>query len=75
MSYETTLRGKWMFDGAKDLGDMIDRCLDMANDLQEMRKAGVELAGEVEDDYAHLETVDKAVAKKFEMHEEPEYEE
>jgi hypothetical protein len=67
MSYETTVRGKWLFDGAKDIGDMIDRCLDMANDLQEMRKAGIKLVGEIEDDYAHLETDDKAVAKKFEM--------
>lgn len=67
MSYETTVRGKWMFDGAKDIGDMIDRCLDMANDLQEMRKTGVELIGEVEDDYAMLMTEDEEVAKRFEM--------
>lgn len=67
MSYETTVRGKWLFDGSKDLGDMIDRCLDMANDLQEMRKAGVELVGEVGDDYATLMTEDGEVAKKFEM--------
>jgi len=67
MSYETTVRGKWLFDGSKDMGDMIDRCLDMANDLQEMRKAGVELAGVVEDDYAMLVTEDSEVAKRFEM--------
>lgn len=64
-----------MFDGSKSLLDMIDKCWDMANELQEMHKAGVKLTGEVEDDYAFLETENGEVAKKFGMHEEPEHEE
>lgn len=67
MRYETIMRGKWMFDGSKSLLDMIDRCWDMANELQEMHKAGVKLTGEVGDDYAFLETEDGEVAKKFGM--------
>lgn len=67
MSYQTTVRGKWMFDGAKSLSDMIDRCLDQANQLQEMKKAGIQLQDEVADDYAFLTTDDPKVAKQFEM--------
>lgn len=70
MIYETLIRGKGLFDGSKTLLDMVDKCWDMADQLKEMHKAGIELTGEVEDDYAFLETEDGEVAKKFGMENE-----
>lgn len=69
MRYETIVRGKWMFDGCKDLSEMVDACLDMANELASMKKAGIKLVGEVGDDYAFLETENEKVAKEFGMNE------
>jgi len=73
--YETLWRNKWLTSEAKTIDDMIASLRAAADDLDEMRKAGVTLEdnGGVGDDYATLVTTDPEVAKKFRMEEEREY--
>ena len=67
VTYETVVRGKWMFDGCKTVGEMAERAEKFAAGLREMAADGVTLRGEVEDDYAFLITQDEAAATKHEM--------
>jgi phage I-like protein len=69
MTYETIIRGKGLFDGCSTMSSMIDACLDLANELSSMKKKGVELDHEIEDDYAFLTTDSEEVAKEFGMNE------
>lgn len=48
------LRGKWMFDGAKTLEEVITRLEEQIDTIKELKKDGWELIGPVEDDYGFL---------------------
>ncbi len=73
--YEALWRNKWLTSEAKTIDEMIESLRAAADQLDEMRKAGVSLEdnGGVGDDYATLVTTDPEVAKKFGMEEEREY--
>jgi hypothetical protein len=72
--YEMLWRNKWITSDAKTIDNMIDSLRAAAERLDEMRKAGVTLAGDgAGDDYAALVTTDPNVANKFGMEEEREY--
>jgi hypothetical protein len=73
--YETLWRNKWATSEAKTIDDMIESLRAAADQLDEMRKAGVALEdnGGIGDDYATLVSTDPEVAKKFGMEEEREY--
>ena len=60
--FETTWRAKWLADGAKTIEEMAEALESEAARLRELAAAGVELADEVEDDYASLTTTDADVA-------------
>lgn len=65
--FETTWRAKWLADGAKTIEEMAETLESEAARLRELAAAGVELADDVEDDYASLTTVDPEVAAKYEF--------
>src|SRR5262249_13164683 len=71
--YTTTWRNKWLTANAESIEDMIASLRAAADELEEMRKAGVYLDdnGSVADDYALLVTHDHTVAKRFGMDTEP----
>lgn len=73
--YVTTWRNKWLTAEAKSIEDMISMLRAAADDLDQMRKAGVNLDdnGGVGDDYAHLVTTDAKVAEKYGLIDESEY--
>jgi hypothetical protein len=73
--YETLWRSKWLTAEAKTIDDMIHLLRSAADQLDEMRKAGVTLEddGGIGDDYATLTTTDPNVANKIGMEEEREY--
>lgn len=48
------VRGKWLFDGAQSIDDMIDRLLDEVERLRRFKRAGYRLVGEVRDDHGAL---------------------
>jgi hypothetical protein len=74
-SYEMLWRNKWLTSEAKTIDEMIESLRAAADQLDEMRKAGVILddSREMADDYATLLTTDSNVAGKFGMEEEREY--
>ena len=59
------MRGKFVYDGAKSIDDMVDSLVDEINLLRKMKAAGISLREEVEDDYAFLTTNDPEVAREF----------
>jgi hypothetical protein len=65
--YTMTWRNKWLTAEAKSIEDMIAALRAAADELDEMRKAGVRLIddGGVVHDYAELETTDPEVAQRF----------
>jgi hypothetical protein len=63
--YWTTYRGKNIFDGSKNISEMIARLRESLADLQKMKTAGVELEEEVFDDDVTLTTDNAKVARKF----------
>jgi len=65
--FETTWRAKWLADGAKTIEQMAEALEAEAMHLRELAAAGVELADEVNDDYASLTTTDPDVAAKYEF--------
>jgi len=65
--FETTWRAKWLADGAKTIEQMAEALEAEAVHLRELAAAGVELADEVNDDYASLTTADPDVAAKYEF--------
>ncbi len=73
--YYLTWRNKFLTLGAQTIDDMIEGLESAAQELREMRSAGVVLDGGAEDDYAHFVTSDPAVAKRFGFEEEEELEE
>lgn len=54
-----------MADGAETLGEMTEKILDAAKELDEMRCAGIQLEGAVQNDYAFLVTEAPEVAERF----------
>src|SRR5262249_43974178 len=66
-TFETTWRAKWLADGAKTIEQMAEGLEKEAAHLRELAAAGVELADEVNDDYASLTTTDPDVAAKYEF--------
>jgi Uncharacterised nucleotidyltransferase len=73
--YERLWRNKWLTSEAKTIDDMIASLRAAADQLAEMRAAGVTLedGGGPGDDYATLVTTDPDVATRFGMEEEREY--
>jgi len=67
--YEYLWRNKWLTSHAKSLDDMIKGLTDAVKTLKEMKADGFVLEdnGGTEDDYAHLVTLDPAIAKKYEL--------
>jgi len=65
--FETTWRAKWLADGGKTIEQMAEALEAEAMHLRELAAAGVELADEVNDDYASLTTTDPDVAAKYEF--------
>jgi hypothetical protein len=73
--YEMLWRNKWLTAEAKTIDEMIASLRAAADQLAEMRQAGVTLddgTGQ-SDDYATLVTTDPEVAQRFGMEEEREY--
>lgn len=67
-TYETTIRGKWIYGGAKTFDEMIFVLQSEIKTLEEMRDAGCELNSQCAmDDYFMVTTDKKLVAKKFDM--------
>jgi hypothetical protein len=66
--FEMTWRAKWLADGSKTVEQMAEMLEAQATYLRELAAAGVELADEVDDDYASLTTTDPDVAAKYEFH-------
>lgn len=58
-------RSKWLTDDAETLSEMTEKLLGAAKELDEMRLAGIELEGPVQDDYGFLVTDDPEVAERF----------
>lgn len=57
MTYETIIRGKWMFDGCKTIDEMRDRLVEQVNFFTKLKEAGAEVTCEedgIVDDYAFL---------------------
>jgi len=73
VQYQTLWRNKYLTQDAKTIEDMIVALREAADQLEEMKKAGVVLvsdAGGMADDYANLATTDPEVARRFGMEEE-----
>jgi hypothetical protein len=69
-TYETTIRGKWIYGESSSFNEMIEQLLEQAKFLAELRDAGCELNAEgAADDYFFVTTKDKKVAGKFGMEE------
>lgn len=75
--YETTWRNKFLTMEAKSFDEMISMLQGAVDTLKEMREAGVQFdpEGGTGDDYVRLFTTDEALAKRFGLHEEPDYDE
>ena len=50
---ETTIRGKWMMDGAKTLSEAAAKLRATAERLEKLEKKGWQLSGRIGDDYGH----------------------
>ncbi len=65
MSYEGVWRAKGIAEEAATMDELIQRLEEEAEQLREMKAAGVKLSRPVEDDYAFLTTEDAKVAKRY----------
>lgn len=63
--YLGIVRGKFIFDGAKSIDDMVDSLVEEINNLRKMKTAGIRLKEEVDQDHANLITDDPEVAREF----------
>jgi len=70
MTYTAIIRGKWLMDGAKTLSAAAAKLEEFANFLRDMEAAGLQLDGEIEDDYGVLYTGDAGLAERFDMYED-----
>jgi|GEM_PF-192405 len=73
--YVMLWRNKWLTAKAKTIDEMIGMLRGASEELQAMKRDGVFLDAEregVDDDYAHLVTLDPVVAKKYGMEDEAE---
>jgi hypothetical protein len=69
-TYETVIRGKWIYGEAKTFDEMIAGLNSTAEYLAKLRDAGCELCSDgAADDYFFVTTSKKSVAKKFRMSE------
>lgn len=69
-TYETVIRGKWIYGEAKSFDEMIQSLQSTIKYLEQLRDAGCELNSEgAPDDYFFVTTEDKKVAKEFGMEE------
>lgn len=75
-TYETIIRGKWLYDGSETIHDMIDNLVAQINYLTKLKDAGAKLVS-AEDDYCfiELETVNKKLAEELGLEELKEVEE
>lgn len=65
-TYETVIRGKWIYGKSTSFDQMIAALNSAAKELAEMRDAGCKLNPDGSpDDYFFVTTDDKEVAKKF----------
>jgi hypothetical protein len=64
-TYDYSWCSKWLVDGAETIDAMIECLQAEINELREMKEAGVELDGPVDDGHARLITDDPEVAEKF----------
>lgn len=48
------VRGKWLFDGARTLGELVDRLLDQVERLRRLGRMGYRLVEQVRDDHGAL---------------------
>jgi hypothetical protein len=69
LMFETIFRGKGIFDGAKDIPEMISLLDSAKAELEAMHRAGIVLQDEACDDYPTLVTDDPEVAKQFGLEE------
>ena len=67
--YETIWRAKGIADGAQTVDHIIGALLEAVEGLRAMQEDGIELSGEVQDDYAFLRTTDPAIAEKHGLQE------
>lgn len=51
---ERTIRGKWVFNGAETIDEMIEKLEERKEHLKELQEDGFTLQNQVEDDYAIL---------------------
>lgn len=65
--YEMLVRAKWSIDGAKTLSEAADKLEALAKELREMEADGLQLDGEIQDDYGSIYTTNKELAEKYEM--------
>jgi hypothetical protein len=72
MSYTSTWRNKWLTADAKSVEDMVRLLRQAAEELDQMRAAGVTLDpdGDTDSDYALMRTEDPDVARRFGFEEE-----
>ena len=75
-TYETIIRGKWLYDGSESISDMIDNLVAQINYLTKLKDAGANLIS-AEDDYCfvELETTDKKLVEELGLEELKEVEE
>lgn len=69
MKYQTTIRGKWLMDGATTLDEAAERLESYAAQLREMAADGIELVDEITDDYGTIGTNDSELAQTYEFEE------
>lgn len=75
-TYETIIRGKWLYGGSESIADMIDNLVGQINYLTKLKDAGAKLVS-ADDDYCfiELETANKKLAEELGLEELKEEEE
>lgn len=73
-TFESIIRGKWLYDGCANLEEMATRLDAMAVTLRAMHVDGIKVNQVVEDDYAFISTDDAIIAEKYGLHEATEEE-
>lgn len=70
-TYETTIRGKWIYGDAESFDSMIESLESEITMLKNMQSDGCELDNDgARDDYISVRTKDKKIAEKYGMEEE-----
>lgn len=69
-TYETIIRGKWIYDGSESISDMIDHLVERINYLTKLKDAGAKLVS-ADDGYCfvELETGDEKLAEELGLEE------